>query len=53
MDVSTIGKIVSIILSKLTGYGYNSIQDRPVPIGVSKRHLQLSRDDNDALFGPG
>ena len=53
MDVSTIGKIVSIILSKLTGYGYNSIQDRPVPIGVSNRHLHLSRADIDALFGSG
>ncbi len=53
MDVSTIGKIVSAILSKLTGYGYNSIQDRPVPIGVSNRHLHLSRADIDRLFGPG
>lgn len=53
MDTSIIGKIVTAVLSKLTGYAYNSIQDRPVPVGISNRHLHLSRADLDTLFGAG
>jgi acetate kinase len=30
-----------------------SVRARPIPIGVSVRHIHLSRADTDALFGPG
>jgi acetate kinase len=30
-----------------------SVRARPIPIGVSVRHVHLSRSDCDALFGPG
>lgn len=30
-----------------------SVRARPIPIGVSVRHVHLSRADVDALFGPG
>lgn len=30
-----------------------SVRARPIPIGVSVRHVHLSRRDCDALFGPG
>ncbi|MBA3460431.1 MAG: acetate/propionate family kinase [Deltaproteobacteria bacterium] len=30
-----------------------SVRKRPIPIGVSVRHVHLSRGDADALFGPG
>jgi acetate kinase len=30
-----------------------SVRTRPIPIGVSVRHVHLSRHDCDALFGPG
>lgn len=30
-----------------------SVRARPIPIGVSVRHVHLSRADCDALFGPG
>lgn len=30
-----------------------SVRSRPIPIGVSVRHVHLSRADCDVLFGPG
>ncbi len=30
-----------------------SVRARPIPIGVSVRHVHLSREDCDKLFGPG
>jgi acetate kinase len=30
-----------------------SVRARPIPVGVSVRHVHLSRRDCDALFGPG
>jgi acetate kinase len=30
-----------------------SVRSKPIPIGVSSRHVHLSRADADALFGPG
>ncbi len=30
-----------------------SVRARPIPVGVSVRHVHLSRADCDALFGPG
>ena len=36
-----------------TSGAIRSVRAKPIPVGVSVRHVHLSRHDADALFGPG
>ncbi len=36
-----------------TSGAIRSVRARPIPVGVSVRHVHLCRQDADALFGPG
>ncbi len=53
MDSNVIANLISLIASKLTGYGYNTVNDTPVPLGISNRHVHLSQQDLEVLFGAG
>ncbi len=47
-DVETVEKVVSQILKE-----YNRDKNEEIKIGVSQRHIHLSREDLDILFGKG
>ena len=48
-----INEIVSLIVDKLKGQEVVTSSDRRVKVGVSARHIHLSREDMDILFGKG
>ena len=48
-----INEIVSLIVDKLKGQELVSSSDKRVKVGVSSRHIHLSREDMDILFGKG
>lgn len=48
-----IKQIVYKVMSKLKGNEVASIHPQSIPIGISNRHVHLSRQDLDVLFGSG
>ncbi|WP_321446626.1 phosphate propanoyltransferase [uncultured Cohaesibacter sp.] len=48
-----IDKVVADILAKATSSAASKSDPALVPVGVSNRHVHLSREDMEMLFGPG
>mgnify|MGYP000890868402 CR=1 FL=1 len=48
-----IKQIVYKVMSKLKGNEVASIHPQPFPVGISNRHVHLSRQDLEILFGSG
>ena len=53
MDHEMLRQIVSIVMSKINAHSLTAVHPKPFPIGVSNRHIHLSRQDLELLFGAG
>lgn len=53
MEQELIKKIIASVLSKMSIYNLLKENIKPIPIGVSNRHVHLSNADIEVLFGPG
>jgi len=53
LDQELIQKIIARVLAKITGYSLQRMHPKPIPVGVSNRHLHLSATDLETLFGTG
>jgi putative phosphotransacetylase len=51
MDSRMLKEIISQIFSKMSAYSLCTIHPTPIPIGVSNRHVHLSQQDLETLFG--
>jgi len=53
IDEEAVREIVKEVLGKLWASATPSDEGVPIPVGVSNRHVHVSREDLDVLFGPG
>ncbi len=53
MNEKEIAEIVSKVISGLGCSSNSSLDGYDVPVGVSNRHIHLTQEDCDTLFGPG
>lgn len=51
MEKDVVKGIISRILNKITGFSFMTIHPKPMPIGISNRHVHLSSSDLKKLFG--
>lgn len=53
MEQESLRQLVINIIQKLTAYSVTELHPKPFPIGVSNRHIHLSKEDLELLFGQG
>jgi len=53
MDHEMLKQIVSIVMTKINAHSLTAVHPKPFPIGVSNRHIHLSKQDLELLFGAG
>ena len=53
VDEALIQKVIAQVLKHYEGAGVAATLRREVPVGVSNRHIHLSAEDLQTLFGPG